>query len=574
MSGLFIQILNMSISASFVALAVLLIRLLLKKAPKKYAYMLWAVVFFRLICPFTIEMPVSAVPIQPQTIPTNIVYSENQIIQSGLPIVDNVFNNNKNTAKMTLRVGMAIWFAGILSLVSYGIIKYLRLYKKVRTAIRTKDNVYETDQIKTPFVLGFIHPKIYVPVGLYDQELQYIKLHEQTHIKRLDYLVKPFAFLVATIHWFNPLAWVAYALMTRDMELSADDYVMKQSDTDIRSVYSNSLLYLSAKKSGLLNPLAFGETGVSMRIKNVLKYKKPALLISVVAVAIVITASVLLLGNTTANKTDADNVLLVYINEIFSEDESRALGSRIMSIPNIESMVFISSEQAYDDMFKRVSEDDVERFKDVDASWFRNRYLVNIKDTNLREQTVTDLQNIIGVDHINYSSGWNAANIDIGKWQSLVDGFGGSDNGRVDESNGGAEIVYPQRPPDESYATPESGSAQAVMESEQKGVHIIDLSKMPFLTTSLEQLHNFRLYTNSTQIVVSFVDYYSDGTPAFGKGTFYLYDAANDSDYILTFTLDAMNPSKAFENLTSARRYYIVASNVDNSDAVLVKVES
>jgi len=151
------------------------------------------------------------------------------------------------------------------------------------TAIRVHDNIYETDLIKTPFVLGFLHTKIYIPTGLGEKEMEYVIEHEQTHIKRLEYLIKPVAFLVAFAHWFNPIVWVSYALMARDMELSADESVMKRYDFDIRGSYSNSLLALSAKKSGLLSPLAFGETGVKERVKNVLHYKKPAFWVSVVA---------------------------------------------------------------------------------------------------------------------------------------------------------------------------------------------------------------------------------------------------------------------------------------------------
>lgn len=169
----------------------------------------------------------------------------------------------------------------------YGIISYLHLKKRVITAIRIHDNIYETDLIKTPFVLGFVCPKIYVPTGLGEKELEYVVAHERIHIKRLDYLIKPFAFLVACTHWFNPVVWVSYTLMARDMELSADESVMKLSDIDIRGSYSNSLLALSAKKSGLLSPLAFGETGVKERVKNVLRYKKPAFWVSVIAVAVV-----------------------------------------------------------------------------------------------------------------------------------------------------------------------------------------------------------------------------------------------------------------------------------------------
>ena len=330
MSSLFIEILNMSISAGCVTVIVVLIRLLMKKAPKKYAYALWAVVFFRLVCPFTIQMPVSAVPVQPHTIPQDIVYSKNPLIRSGLPAVDSVVNDiisaaqlsepaskniglpsseltvSVNPIQIALEIGTVVWLTGTVALLLYAIISYLRLKRKVGTAIWVNDNIYETDLIKTPFVLGYIRPKIYIPIGLESQELQCIIWHEQTHIRRHDYLIKPFAFLVTAIHWFNPFAWVSYVLMARDMELSADEYVVKHSDTDIRSVYSNSLLNLSAKKSGLFSPLAFGETGVKVRIKNVLNYRNPAFWISAITAVAVIASSVLLLGGRAVSVVESE----------------------------------------------------------------------------------------------------------------------------------------------------------------------------------------------------------------------------------------------------------------------------
>ena len=322
MSGLFIEILNMSLSAGCAALVVIILRLLMKKAPKKYAYMLWAIVFFRFIFPFSVQLPMSAVPVVQQPISQSIVYSGSPSIQSGVSLIDSTINNaislslapaadtgSANPMQVVLGICSIVWLAGIIAVLMYTAICYLRLKRRVRTAIRVSDGIYETDQIKTPFVLGFFSPKIYVPLGLNELELQYIVRHEQTHITRRDYLVKPLVFMATTVHWFNPLAWVAYTLLARDMELSADERVMKQSDDDIRSVYSGSLLTFSARRSGLLNPLAFGETSVNTRIKNVLKYKKPAFLISFVSVVVVIAASLLLLGNATESGSDAEPVM-------------------------------------------------------------------------------------------------------------------------------------------------------------------------------------------------------------------------------------------------------------------------
>ncbi|HHV13871.1 MAG TPA: DUF4829 domain-containing protein [Clostridiales bacterium] len=319
MSKWFIEILNMSISAGYVALIVIVIRLALKKAPKIYSYALWAVVFFRLICPFTIQLPVSAVPVQPQTIPQDIVYSGQPSINSGVPAIDRTVNNaietslppvnpvsSVNPIQILLELGAVLWLAGVLVLLLYGIISYLHLKRRIMTAIRIKDNIYETDLIKTPFVLGFIRIRIYVPTGLGENELEYVVAHEQAHIRRRDHLIKPLAFLVTALHWFNPLVWLSYGLMVKDMELSADESVMKGYASDVRSDYASSLLALSVKRSGLLSPLAFGETGVKERVKNVLHYKKPRFWVSVMAIIIVATVSLVLIISRQTEITPAD----------------------------------------------------------------------------------------------------------------------------------------------------------------------------------------------------------------------------------------------------------------------------
>lgn len=315
MSKIFIEVLNLSFTASFIAVAVMLIRLALKKLPKVYSYALWAVVFIRLIYPLTIKVPVGFNPAPQQAIPQNIVYSENPSIYSGITNIDTAINStiesslppvnvtsSVNPIQIVLELGSYIWLLGILAMLCYTTVSYLRISGKVKTAILVKDNVLETDLIKTPFVLGFFRPKIYIPIGLSDNELEYILMHEKTHIKRFDYLIKPFAFLITVIHWFNPIVWISYVLMARDMELSADESVMKQSGNNIRWAYANSLLTLSVKGAGIVSPLAFGETGVKARIKNALKYRKPTLWVSIGAFVIVCTMSFVLLTSYAYNE--------------------------------------------------------------------------------------------------------------------------------------------------------------------------------------------------------------------------------------------------------------------------------
>lgn len=310
MINTFIAVLNMSLTASFVALAVMIVRLLLKKAPKVFSYALWILVLFRLICPFTIQSALSLIPVKPQAIPKSIVYSQAPVINSGIPFIDNRVNvaitnsvSQANPASsvspiQTLMLVLAcVWLVGIGVLLGYSLVSYYRLKYHLRTAIPVQGNIYETDRIKTAFVMGIISPKIYLPVGLSRMEFEYIVKHEQTHIKRFDYLIKPLAFIAVCVHWFNPVVWVSYIFAMGDMEMSCDESVIKGFGADIRADYSTSLLLLSAKRSGLLSPLAFGETGVKARIRNVLNYRKPAFWVSTAAVVAIIAAAVVLLPN-------------------------------------------------------------------------------------------------------------------------------------------------------------------------------------------------------------------------------------------------------------------------------------
>lgn len=310
MSQLFIAVLNMTLTASYVALAVIVVRLLLLKAPKIFSYALWSVVLFRLVIPISFESPLSLLPNRTQGIPQDIIHSQAPAINTGMGIVDRAVNHSiqislppanptssVNPMGVALELGAVIWILGITGLLGYAIYSYFRLKGQLSTATLIKDNIYETDRIQNPFVLGLIKPKIFIPVGLAESELNYILLHEQIHIKRKDYLIKPIAFLAVTLHWFNPLIWYCYYLMEKDMEMSCDESVMKQTKGDIRASYSNSLLSLSMKQSGFLNPLAFGESNVKSRIKNVLNYKKPRFWIIAVAVIVVVAVSIGLLAN-------------------------------------------------------------------------------------------------------------------------------------------------------------------------------------------------------------------------------------------------------------------------------------
>jgi len=306
-SNLFINVLNMSVTASFAALIVIFVRLLLRKSPKIFSYALWAVVWFRLLCPFSFESTLSLLHVQ-SSMPSSIIaladpaaglegrgLAINQSAETALTVANHLPEANYMGA--AVNIAAAVWLVGIALILGYSIISYWKLKRRVFAATLTKDNIFETDQIQTPFVFGFFRPRIYIPAGVEEKELEYILKHEQVHIKRKDYIIKPVAFLAATLHWFNPLIWLCYFLMSKDMEMSCDEEVIRQSKEDIRKSYSRSLLSLSMKQSGFLAPLAFGESNVKARIKNILNYKKPGFWVICLACILVVAVSVVLAAN-------------------------------------------------------------------------------------------------------------------------------------------------------------------------------------------------------------------------------------------------------------------------------------
>lgn len=302
---LFSTILGMSITASLVIIGVVLVRILLKKAPKAFSYALWAVVLFRLLCPLSFTSAFSFLgllninpshnagglafgpnninPVPASSFPVGMDKSEqamNSFSQSTASIV------NLNPMPAAIEVLSILWLLGIVVLLTYSVVSYIRVRKKLLPATLFKNNIYESDQIDTAFVCGFIHPKIYVPTGVGKADLPYILEHEHTHIRRKDYLIKPLAFLVVILHWFNPLVWWSFYLMSRDMEMSCDESVLSRLGKGARAAYSSSLLSLSVRKSAPLmaHPLAFGESSVKARIKNIINYKQPRFWVIIVAI--------------------------------------------------------------------------------------------------------------------------------------------------------------------------------------------------------------------------------------------------------------------------------------------------
>ena len=302
MDLMFIKVLNLSISASWLVLAVLLLRLLLKKSPRWIHVALWGLVAVRLLCPVTIESGLSLIP-STQTVPENVFYqgAYHQQEQVSLELVEPRPNVPPVSVELEQTVSNVqtwevqwslLWPAGMLVMALHALVSYLQLRRKVSAALELTPGVHLCDYIDTPFILGVFRPRIYLPSGL-DSGAAHVLAHERAHIARKDHWWKPLGYLLLTVHWFNPLLWLAYILLCRDIELACDERVVKKMAVPERKTYSETLLQCSVSRRNLAAcPLAFGEVGVKQRIQTVLNYKKPGFLMVVIAVVCLILAAV------------------------------------------------------------------------------------------------------------------------------------------------------------------------------------------------------------------------------------------------------------------------------------------
>ena len=299
MAGIFLKIVNMSISACWIVLAIILLRFVLKKAPKWINCVLWGLAGLRLVLPFSFESVFSLIP-SAETI-TKVPDSPRPQINSGVSVIDNQINDYLqgnyfegvtrpmgNFVDITTLLAI-VWIIGIVALLIYTLVSFLRLKRKIGTAVLLRDNIYQSEAVVSPFVLGVIKPKIYLPFNMNGQDMNHVIAHEQAHIRRKDHFWKPLGFLILTLHWFNPMVWLGYILLCRDIELACDEKVVKELNNEQRADYSQALLTCSVNRRMIAAcPVAFGEVGVKNRVKSVLNYKKPAFWIIAVAIVLCI----------------------------------------------------------------------------------------------------------------------------------------------------------------------------------------------------------------------------------------------------------------------------------------------
>lgn len=312
MNILFLKILNMSIAASWLILAVLIVRVLLKKAPKWMHAMLWGIVGVRLLCPFSMESALSLIPSK-QTISKRILYGPSFDIQTGITPIDHRVNEylgdhyfegvsvSAGHGKQAIHIWAIVWVIGVAILFFYAAVSCRRIHRQLRMAVLLRDNIFQSEYVTSPFIFGVINPKIYIPFSLNGQNTKYVLAHEQAHIQRKDHWWKLLGFLLLSVHWFNPLVWLSYKLLCRDLELACDEKVIRDLENGQRADYSKALLECSIdyrKRNAFL--LTFGEIDVKKRIKNILNYKKAAPGIVIVAVAVCIIISACFLTNPTS----------------------------------------------------------------------------------------------------------------------------------------------------------------------------------------------------------------------------------------------------------------------------------
>ena len=321
MASVFLKLLNLSISASWLVLAVLVLRLISKRSPKWVNVLLWGIVALRLVLPFSIESAVSLIPSAETVSPAAVQFDPAPTITSGVSVIDNAVNPSLsehfaavptasvNPLYVWTEIAGWVWLIGLGAMLLYALVSYLRLRRRVSVSLPIQDHIYLCDAISSPFILGVVKPHIYLPSGLDEVQRQNVLAHEQAHLTRRDHWWKPLGFALLAVYWFNPVLWLAYTLLCRDIELACDERVIRTMDESAVKTYSTVLLACSMPRKAVITcPLAFGEVGVKERVRNALRYKKPAFWVVAASVAVCVVVAVCFLTNP---PTDTDAAGLI-----------------------------------------------------------------------------------------------------------------------------------------------------------------------------------------------------------------------------------------------------------------------
>lgn len=338
MAAIFLKLLNLSISASWLVLAVLVLRLVSKRSPKWMNVLLWGIVALRLMLPFSIESALSLIPSAETVNPAVVQFDPAPTITSGVKIIDNAVNPSLsehfaaaplasvNPLYVWTEIAGWVWLIGLGAMLLYAFVSYLRLRRRVSVSLPIQDNIYLCDAISSPFILGVVKPRIYLPSGLDEVQRQNVLSHERAHLTRRDHWWKPLGFALLAVYWFNPMLWLAYALLCRDIELACDEQVIRTMDESAVKTYSTVLLACSMPRKAVITcPLAFGEVGVKERVKNALHYKKPAFWVVAASVAVCVIVAVCFLTNPPTD-TDAAGLVGFHREQVTYADVTDASG--------------------------------------------------------------------------------------------------------------------------------------------------------------------------------------------------------------------------------------------------------
>ena len=340
MSGIFLKLLNLSISASWLVLVVLALRLVLKRAPKWVNVLLWGMVALRLMLPFSIESALSLIPSAETLSPEVVQFDPAPTITSGVEFIDNAVNPSLSESFAAAPLASVnplyvwtylagwVWLIGLAAMLLYALVSYLRLRRRVSASIPLRENIYVCDEVASPFILGIVHPRIYLPSALDETQRGSVLSHERAHLARRDHWWKPLGFALLAVYWFNPLLWLAYTLLCRDIELACDERVLRGMDAGQVKDYSSALLACSVPRRMLAAcPLAFGEVGVGARVKNALRYKKPAFWVVAASVAVCVVVAVCFLTDPPTD-TDAAGLVGFHREQVTYADVTDASGAQ------------------------------------------------------------------------------------------------------------------------------------------------------------------------------------------------------------------------------------------------------
>ena len=452
MSELFLEIVNRSIAASWIVIAVLILRFCLKKAPKWVNVLLWGIVAVRLIFPFSIESALSLIP-SAETVSPSIMMETAPSVQTGVPALDQVINPvidhslapapgaSANPLQIWIPVLTVIWLLGVAALFLYSAVSYRRLRRRVCEAVILRDNIYQSENVCSPFVLGIIRPKIYLPYHMDKREMDHVIAHEQTHIRRRDHWWKPLGFLLLTVHWFNPLLWLGYILLCRDIELACDEKVIREMGSEQRADYTQALVSCSVSRRSIAAcPLAFGEVGIKERVKSVMNYKKPAFWIVLASVVVCAVAAVCFLTDPKTERSSpsvGDNVSGLgpaqtekWFDYLENPEEMNWDGRLEIALPEYPGVTF----RCYPEKMEAVTENEITPLYTGMPIW--NTYFCDLTGDGLPDlcSTVTFGSGIIDSRIIvcDYANGESYTLEDRGKYDYSL---------RLDESDGSLCVV-------------------------------------------------------------------------------------------------------------------------------------